>query len=343
MGQTRSQKPESATDISKDDFAALLDQAADMYQPYVTDTPKVVVVLGAPGAGKSDQKNDILAQHFGQAENVPYVDLDDLRALHPKHDAYLAEDHKENYPYADSKTADDKVHHVASAARNHVIDTLTAQKSSMVIKMAGPAPDRLIPYLKDFADKGYAVDVAAVAAPKLQNIVKTYAHAEDVIESNAAQEAKQSPQWVPEWIQRGDVYTNISESLEELESSTVSVPTGMVSVFTANGPTTDAPSATFAEESQRPLSEKEQSDLQVRATNALKKMIMRDAPAEDTAALRKALMNVHNNTALPLQSEEASFRQTEKEETAARKKIDITQAGNALDIAALKNRDKRSL
>lgn len=138
-------------------YEELIARDAEVVRATAQEAPRAIILAGQPGAGKGGLARVAQGELDG---NVVVVDPDALRRFHPSADVFRSET-----PYswsgrthADaSKWADQLLEDVVAGRRNLIFDTTMSN---------GPWAAELI---NDLKRKGYAVEVRAIATPKLES------------------------------------------------------------------------------------------------------------------------------------------------------------------------------
>ena len=120
--------------------------------------PKVIILAGHPGAGKSGLRNNALLD-FPEDEPPIIVDIDRLRESHPEYQDLLAKQKKEK----DYRSAASDVQYDASNWGKELIANAREGRRNLIIDGTLKSSDKAEELCKRFKRDGYHVEVHAIA------------------------------------------------------------------------------------------------------------------------------------------------------------------------------------
>ena len=169
--------------------------------------PKVIILAGQPGAGKSGLRNQAL-QHFPEDEPPTIVDIDRLRESHPEYQELLAKQKKEK----DYRSAASDVQYDASNWGKELIADAREGRRNLIIDGTLKSPDKAEELCKRFKRDGYHVEVHAIAVryeDSWLSVEKRY--------HQAIAEGRKILRWVSKEV-HDEAYEGMGTSLERLNS-----------------------------------------------------------------------------------------------------------------------------
>ena len=116
------------------------------------EKPVAVIIAGQPGCGKSGVRNAAV-DRFKENGGCTVVDVDEVRASHPRYPAWM----KEN-----DKTAADRSHEDASKAAGELRDAAIAQKKNLVIDGTLKNPEKAKATAETLKAEGYRVEAVGL-------------------------------------------------------------------------------------------------------------------------------------------------------------------------------------
>lgn len=156
-----------------------------------SDNPRAIIFAGQPGAGKGSLKQLAEAQLETKA-----VDTDELRYKHPSYRRLLADG---------SRKAASAVQKDAGAWADGLVRDLSESRRNIVIDGTLKTPENATRLVRDLKDKGYEVEIQALAVAKEDSITSVYGR------------YGTSGRWVPEKVHR-EAYHGIPKSIAALEA-----------------------------------------------------------------------------------------------------------------------------
>lgn len=166
------------------------------------EKPKLVILAGQPGAGKSGLNASAQADMQSQGGAVT-VDIDDLRKVHPQYRELIAEN---------PRTAASEVQNDASAWGDRLLADARDQNKNIILDGTLKDPDKAETLVRDFKRSGYEVEVRAMAVSKETSELGVYERYE-----NAMKNAPGAARWVPEEV-RNDAYDGMPRAIDRLEA-----------------------------------------------------------------------------------------------------------------------------
>ena len=196
--------------------------ASSLSQPVRTDeTPKVIILAGQPGAGKSRLADRGTDFDIGAV----VVDVDTMREFHPSYKDAIEEN---------DRTAADRVQSDAGTWADEVRDRAIEERHNIIIDATFKTPDRAEALCRKFKDNDYEVEIRAMAASKeesIQGITGRYERGKKItieFEKNkemkieATDKEKKLP-WQQRWVDPEKIhdpaYEGVLESIHRAESS----------------------------------------------------------------------------------------------------------------------------
>lgn len=139
-------------------------QARELADSAPQDRPRVIILAGQPGAGKSRLTSEALRETRAQGGAV-FIDIDDLRADHPEYGALSR---------ADDRTAATLVQHDASAWGDELRQAAMAQRRNIVIDGTLKSEKSAAELCATFRQAGYDVEVRAMATRPDESRISVY-------------------------------------------------------------------------------------------------------------------------------------------------------------------------
>ncbi len=165
------------------------------------DNPKAVVLAGQPGAGKSGLVKRAVVD-LSPNGGVVVVDTDALRAHHPKYKELLAEN---------DRTAADLVQEDAGRWADELAQDAIAKQRNLIIDGTLKNPKNARRLCRDLKERGYEVEIRALAVSKEDSIQGVYAR----YEHRKSQDAP--GRWVSEKEVHDPAYEGLPKTLSALE------------------------------------------------------------------------------------------------------------------------------
>lgn len=185
----------------------------EIYHDYFPDSqadiagerPKVLILAGQPGAGKGGLA-DQAKEEFREKGGAVAIDVDELRKYHPGFD----EATKEN-----DRTAAGRVQADAGAWADELRDEAMERKDNVIIIDATlKSPDKAEDLCRKFKEKGYELEIRAMAVRKEDSVQGVY-HRYEKKKAGPGNEQR----WVDIEKIHDPAYEGVPESIRRIEES----------------------------------------------------------------------------------------------------------------------------
>ena len=170
----------------------------DLDRTSEVQSPIVMIIAGQPGAGKSSVESYLKNE---LNKNVITIDPDAMRRFHPDQERLQ----KEN-----DKTAANYTHEDASRWAEMLRDIAIENKRNIIIDGTLKSPDKAEALCKMLKEKGYKIEIHAIAVNELQSKLGVVARYED------GKNIDGYGRWVPESV-HDSAYNGVLKSLEVIE------------------------------------------------------------------------------------------------------------------------------
>lgn len=270
MSDSDEKKPVSL-ELSREEHDAVrdLNRKRALRTTKESNEPTAVLLAGQPGAGKSALTARARQRFHGDGGAV-IVDIDALRESHREYGRLQDED---------SRTAASRVQSDAGRWGDELIQDASDARRNIIVDGTLKSPDKAKQLCEDLKNKGYRVEVHAIAVRKEDSELGVYRRYEHGLETNGRS------RWVPEDIRR-DSYKGMAQSVERLNRSEavdhIEVhgrsldDRDQTRVLYAGPPSEGDPSAALKAERDRPRSKAEQTVYNETRLEVLEKIEARD-------------------------------------------------------------------
>ena len=166
------------------------------------EKPKIIILAGQPGAGKSKLTAQA-EREFDSRGGAVSIDIDALRSEHPDYNRLVRDT---------PRTAASEVQNDASAWGDRLLADARDQNKNIILDGTLKDPQKAETLVRDFKRSGYEVEVRAMAVSKETSELGVYERYE-----NAMKNAPGAARWVPEDV-RNDAYEGMPRAIDRLES-----------------------------------------------------------------------------------------------------------------------------